>query len=91
MCRVLIYEDAGLRVLLGTLSKNDDDKPDIKIERRPKGWAIFLHPSGATDPSGYIYLLDDRRSFLVKDDLMLLEPIQILHFDEEVPEIDKLP
>lgn len=87
---ILVYKEAGLRILLGTHDIDDNNKPDIKIERRPKGWAIFLHPLGATDPSGYIYFLDDGRSFLVKDDWMLSCPIQILAFDEEVPGLDSL-
>ena len=56
---VLIYQDAGLRILLGTDDYDDDDKPDIKIERRPKGWAIFLHPSA--DRPKRIHLLFGRR------------------------------
>ena len=37
----------------------------VQVERRPNGWAIFLHPIGGGDPSGYVYFLDDGRSFVL--------------------------
>src|SRR3989442_10209151 len=65
---VLIHEAEGVRIVLGTHDFNDLEKPDIQIERRPKGWAIFLHPVGGGDASGYVYFLDDGQSFLLKED-----------------------
>lgn len=67
MARLVIRPAAGLRVVLGTYDFNDQDKPDIQIERQPNGWVIFLHPLGGGDPSGLICFHDDGRSFLVKE------------------------
>jgi len=65
---VLVCEADGVRVVLGTHDYHDYDKPDIQIERRNNGWMIFLHPLGGGDPSGYVFFLDDGRSFIVKED-----------------------
>ena len=64
---VLIREAAGVRVVLGTHDYDDYTKPDIQIERQPNGWVIFLHPFPGGDACGYVYFLDDGRSFLVKE------------------------
>jgi hypothetical protein len=64
---VLIREADGVRIVLGTHDYEENGAPDIQIERRPKGWAFFLHPRGAGDPSGFVYFLDDGRSFVVKE------------------------
>ena len=40
--------------------------PDIQIKRRRNGWMLFLHPVGGSDPSGYVFFLDDGRSLVVK-------------------------
>lgn len=63
---VLVQPDSGLRIFLGSHAEGPD-VPDVAIERRPHGWAIFLHPVGGSDPSGYIYFLDDGRSYLVPE------------------------
>jgi hypothetical protein len=68
---VLAYEEDGLRIILGANDNDDDSRPDLKIERRPHGWAFFLHPN-AGDPIAFIYLLDDGRSFLMHE--LLTEP-----------------
>jgi hypothetical protein len=87
---VLIHQDAGIRIVLGTHDYEDLDKPDIQIERRPKGWAIFLHPVGGDDPSGYIYFLDNGRSFLLRDWLNWSGSIDVLAKGEAPPEIDQI-
>jgi hypothetical protein len=88
---VLIHEAEGVRIVLGTHDFNDMDKPDIQIERRPKGWAIFLHPVGGGDASGYVYFLDDGRSFLLKEDYWAgSNSIEVLRGHKEPPEIDEL-
>lgn len=63
---VSVHAGSDLRVVLGSHA-NSADAPDIFIERRPHGWAIFLHPVGGSDPSGYVYFLDDGRSYLVPE------------------------
>jgi hypothetical protein len=86
---VLIREAEGVRIVLGTHDYDNYEKPDIQIERRPNGWAIFLHPLGGSDPSGFIYFLDDGRSFLAKDyDYGPTEAIQVLEPGEKVRELD---
>ena len=64
---VLIHQADGIRIVLGTYDREDLDRPDIQIERQPNGWVIFLHPIGGSDPSGYVYLRDDGRSFVLPE------------------------
>ncbi len=86
---VLIREAEGVRIVLGTHDYDDYEKPDVQIERRPNGWAIFLHPLGGSDPSGFVYFLDDGRSFLAKDyGYSATEAIQVLEPGEKVRELD---
>ena len=73
--------------MLGTDDFEDREKPDIQIERRPKGWAIFLHPS-AGDPSGIVYFLDDGRSYLLPE--IGSGSIEVLDDHEEPSEIDEI-
>jgi hypothetical protein len=88
---VLIHEADGVRVVLGTHDLNDLAKPDIQIERRPNGWAIFLHPLGGCDASGYVYFLDDGRSFLLRERASAWErSIEILRGHKEPPELDEI-
>lgn len=84
---VLVHESDGVRIILGTHDFDDSLKPDIQIERRPKGWAIFLHPS-AGDPCGYVYFLDDGRSFLVPE--IGKGAIEFLDTLEKPPDIDEV-
>lgn len=77
---ILAYEEDGLRIILGSDDLDENSKPDLKIERRPHGWAFFLHPN-AGDPIAFIYLLDDGRSYLMRE--TLTEPsIEIV---DEIP------
>jgi hypothetical protein len=87
---MLIREAEGVRVVLGSHDFEDLSKPDVQIERRPNGWAIFLHPVPGGDPSGLVYFLDDGRSFLVPDGLVS-EGIVVLDRADEVPMIDDPP
>ncbi len=85
---VLIREADGVRIVLGT-HDYDCETPDIQIERRPNGWAIFLHPLGGSDPSGYVYFLDDGRSFLSPENNFGPTPaIEVLEPHGQVPELD---
>ncbi len=63
---ILVHEDRGVRILLGS---HDPDglMPDIQIERRPHGWCIFLNPQGGGDPCALVYFHDDGRSWLYKE------------------------
>jgi hypothetical protein len=65
---VTVLESAGLRLLLGSAEKENGARPDVQLERRPHGWALFLHPN-AGDPCGCIYILDDGRTFVVPERL----------------------
>lgn len=86
---LLVREAAGVRIVLGTHNFHDNDKPDIQIERQPNGWAIFLHPCGGGDPCGYVYFLDDERSFLVKESChVTTPPIRVLSPGERATELD---
>jgi len=88
---VLIRPADGIRIILGTHDYFDMRAPDIQIERRPGGWAIFLHPLGGGDPCGCVYFLDDGRSFVLpENDLGTTPPIKSLSCDEMVPDIDRL-
>ena len=87
---VLICEAGGVRVVLGSHDFNDMSKPDLMIVRRPRGWAIFLHPMPGGDASGLVYFLDDGRSFLVPDGFPS-ERIEVVEDCNEVPMIDDPP
>jgi hypothetical protein len=85
---VLVRQADGVRIVLGTHDYGDLEKPNIQIERHPKGWMIFLHPCPGGDPSGYVYFLDDGRSFLVKEtNVGPTEAIEVLEADARIPEI----
>jgi len=87
---VLIREGDGVRIVLGSHDYNDYTKPDVHIERRPYGWAMFLHPLGGCDPSGSVYFLDDGRSFLLRaNDIRSTEVIEVLEANECVPGLDR--
>ena len=71
----------------GTHDYDDYDKPDLLIERRPVGWAIFLHPLGGGDPVGVIYFLDDGRSFF-REEPFTEPPLVVLPEDERLAEME---
>jgi hypothetical protein len=83
---VLIHEADGVRLVLGTHDYDDRTKPDVQIERRPHGWAIFLHPE-AGDSVGCAYYLDDGRSFFLPERFME-DRFEIV--DDIPPELDEL-
>jgi hypothetical protein len=86
--QVLVHQAEGVRIVLGSHDYEDMNAPDIQIERRPNGWAIFLHPVGGSDPSGYVYFLDDGRSFLLKENEWATDAIVVLDSKEEPLEVD---
>jgi len=63
---VLVHEFEGVRVLMGTHDRMNQDRPDLQIERRPHGWAIFIHPNDG-DPVASLYMMDDGRTFLMPE------------------------
>jgi hypothetical protein len=65
---VVVRDADGVRIVLGSHDYWAKDMPDVQIERRPGGWAIFLHPVGGSDPSGYVYFLDNGLSYLCPED-----------------------
>lgn len=85
---VLVHSADGVRVVLATHDYLDVKTADIQIERRPNGWAIFLHPVGGGDPCGYVYFLDDGTSFLVPEAHGATGPIQVLDPGDDVSELD---
>jgi hypothetical protein len=85
---VLVHEAEGVRIILGTHDYDDLRKPDIQIERRPNGWAIFLHPDAGGDASGFVYFLDDGRSFVLPENGP--NAIEMLDRQDEPPEIDEV-
>ncbi len=90
---LLAYAQDGLSVVLGSHDKDSLDAPSVQIERRRGGWAIFLHPVGGGDPRGYVYFLDDGRSFLVKEDGLFTDTprLEVINDCDEIPELDKEP
>src|SRR4051812_14098037 len=80
---ILARSADGIRIVLGSHDYEDCSMPDVQIERRPNGWAIFLHPVGGGDPSGLLYFLDDGRSFLLKERWQTSTPqIDVIDSDE---------
>lgn len=88
---VLVREADGVRVVLGSHCSDDLDVPDILIERRPRGWTIFLHPVGSSDPSGYVFFNDDGSSFaLPEGEWSPTPPIRMLPRHTPIAAIDHL-
>jgi hypothetical protein len=86
---VLVHSADGVRLVLGSHDYEDMSWPDLQVERRPKGWAIFLHPLGGGDPSGYVYFLDDGRSFVMPESAFgATPPIELMHHSDDFNEID---
>jgi len=80
----------GVRLVLGG-EKHDDPCPDIAVERRPGGWAIFLHPEAGNDAAGYVYLLDDGRTYFQPERFTPGEVTVLSITDKAPPELDRLP
>lgn len=89
---VIVRDADGVRIVLGSNDYWNANAPDVQIERRPNGWAIFLHPMGGGDPAGYLYFLDDGRSFLVPEKPTSSTPPTIqLDYEDAVAEVDRTP
>lgn len=85
--QVVAREADGVRIVLGSHDFWDTSKPDVQIERRPNGWVIFLHPLGGGDSSGFVFLLDDGRSF-VAPETGSTPPIETLEYDKAAALVD---
>ena len=82
---VTIYQQSGLRVVLGTHEPDSDtEKPDLLIERQPNAWGVFIHPDGS-DPSALLYILDDGRTYVVPEGYPAFSPLEVTSQLSEVP------
>lgn len=88
---VVIQESQGVRIVLGTRDVDDLKKPDLQIERHPFGWMIFLRPVGGSDASGFVFFLDDGRSF-VKPEVCAgpTRSIELLATEQAVPGFNEM-
>ncbi len=82
---ILIRWADALRVVFGAHDHRNTRAPDLLIERRPGGWALFLHPAGGDDPSGCVYFLDDGRGFLVPESEPARTPPIVVVNEPELP------
>ena len=87
---IVIRPADGVRIALGTHDFWNLEFPDIQIERRPGGWAVFIHAVPGDDPSGFVYILDDGRSYVNIEHGSSL-PLRFLEEEEMPPELDRLP
>jgi hypothetical protein len=86
---VITHSADGVRIVLGSHEWQDVDHPDIAIERRPHGWAIFLNPIGGSDSAGVIYFTDEGRSFVVPaNDFGTTPPIVMYSWESASREVD---
>jgi hypothetical protein len=81
---VVMTNCEGLRIVLGTDHLDDLERPDVQIERRPHGWAVFLNATGH-ETVAVVYFHDDGRCFLVPERASR-PPLEIL--DDTPKEID---
>jgi hypothetical protein len=77
---VRVSDAAGIRLILGTDDERDREKPEIVVERRPHGWAIFINSNG-DETVGVIFMLDDGRTMLLR------EP----YVDSPISDVDDIP
>jgi len=61
---IVVHEECGVRIALGACDWRQRNTPDIQIERRPNGWAIFVR-TGDIDPCALLFILDDARTVCV--------------------------
>jgi hypothetical protein len=83
---ILVCPAEGLRVVLGTHDVNDENRPDVQIERRPRGWVIFIHQN-AGDPVACVLILDNGRTCLLPESHA---PSPIETVDDYPSELDQL-
>jgi hypothetical protein len=75
---VTVTDDQGMRIVLGDGSENDNE-PDFLIERRPRGWLVWLHPDATDDPAAHLFITDDGKSFVIPgEDFGVTEPIRCM-------------
>lgn len=89
---VRISPAEGIRLVLTSLDIPQERWAEVQIERRPGAWALFLLPLGQSgDASGFVYLLDDGRSFAsVERPVNHPMRLKMVSSSEEVPELDRL-
>jgi hypothetical protein len=60
----IVFSDAaGARLVLGTRDPNEMGYPDVQVERRPGGWAVFINDS-AGDVVAHVYIIDNGKVYL---------------------------
>ena len=84
---VLVCEAEGVRIVLGSHDYTAN-KPDIAIERRPNGWCVFIHPEYGNDAAGYVYMLDDGRTFFQHETGNAERTVILGHRDPIPTEVD---
>lgn len=90
LVRVVVRPAGGLRIVLGSHNLWDGNAADIQIERRPNGWALFLHPAGSGDASGFVCFLDHGRSYVVPEQGGgPTPPIEVIDSTDVIPELDR--
>ena len=70
---LLVKEENGARIVLGTHDLLDYSASNLLVERRPGGWAIALHRGGAA--IGYVFFLDGGGSFFLHERPITLKVI----------------
>ena len=90
---VVIREADGVPELCWALHDYNDLRcPDIQIERRPRGGPFSSIRSVEVTPGGYVYYVDDGRSFLLPENGIGPTPsIQIVNQPDNVPDMDPSP
>ncbi len=71
LARIDIFEEEGARAVMlappvDGVFRNDQDCPNVVIERRANGWAIFIHKDGG-DCIGLVKISDDGECAMERD------------------------
>lgn len=67
---VRVHYASGVEAVLGLPAGEDISKSRcavVSVERRPKGWCVFVTPVNSGDVSLCIYLHDDGRSWVLPE------------------------
>jgi hypothetical protein len=81
---VQVNKAKGIRIVLGAHDFDDSPKPVVRVERRPHGWAVYIHRDAA-DPIACILILDNGKTLLLPDPVA--DP-QLEFFNDMPPSLD---